>query len=235
MQTTATSAHFLELLNLADREKLIGLGRRVNLPKGGMAFSAGDRVNSLFITLAGRMKVLHTTESGKEVILWFCGAGDVFGLAEVMRSGDREVRAQACSPATLLRIPASTFRQYLLQRPSAALVVIELLALRLRNLGEVLTDVAGENVPDRLLKLLVRLSLGEGHPASPTPPGPSGAAAVEVFVDMKLTHQDMADMIGASRQTVTSTLGGLKRRGIVRVGSDGMYIDGGAVERLSKN
>lgn len=205
---------FFSTLSPKDQQALSELGTKRAFKKYDMVFNVGSPSDEVFILLDGRVKVFELSKEGKEVILWFCFSGELFGLAEVLRRGSREVNAQACSEVRLLSIKQSDFEQYLHQRPALALQVIELLSYRLRELSDVLLNIASDDVTSRVIKLITRLSARYGKPVGNS-----------IYLDIPLTHQEMADMIGTSRQTVTTVLGNLKRKGVLRTEQRTIFIE----------
>ncbi|MFN2348829.1 MAG: Crp/Fnr family transcriptional regulator, partial [Thioalkalivibrio sp.] len=102
----------------------------------------------------------------------------------------------------------------LMDHPETAMRVIELLSCRMRLLGDMLLNLATEEVESRVIKLLIRLAARYGTTQA------NGVCHMELH----LTHQEMADMIGTSRQSVTTVLNMLKRQGLVAVGRHGIEI-----------
>ena len=164
--------------------------------------------NAHFV-LEGRVKIYELTPEGKEIILWFCSPGELFGFAETSLahvSGGQRVNAQACGYTRLLIVKSQEFRQFILNQPSIILPLIQLLGYRLYDIIGVLSDITSADVASRVVRLL--LKLGERY-----------GKTVErgLHLDIPLTHQEMADMIGTSRQTVTTVLGELKRQGMISI------------------
>jgi CRP-like cAMP-binding protein len=195
---------FFSSLSQSHRKTLIKIGSKRCFKKDEMIFHAGSAGDEVYILLNGRVKIFELSEEGKEVILWFCFAGELFGTAEVVKRSHREVNAQAGGSVTVLAIKYREFERFLQQNPLLALKVIELLSYRLRDLSNVLLNLASDDVTSRVVKLLSRLSLRYGKPRDKG-----------IYLDIALTHQEMADMIGTSRQTVTTVLGVLKRNVVI--------------------
>ncbi|WP_455205662.1 Crp/Fnr family transcriptional regulator, partial [Kaarinaea lacus] len=179
---------FLSTISPQDQQSLHRLGTRRVFQKDEMVFNVGSASDDVFILLHGRVKVYELSREGKEVILWFCFPGELFGMAEVLRGGHREVNAQACCQVEVLAIKHADFEAFMHQRPRLALQVIELLSYRLRELSDVLLNMASDDVTSRVIKLITRLSARYGKPHGKG-----------VHLDIPLTHQEMADMIGTSR------------------------------------
>ena len=198
-----------------DREGLFGLGKVQDFAKGQSIFRAGEPSPCVFLLLKGRIKIYQPSTVGKEAILWFCFSGELFGLAEAARGGERVVSAQACDACEVLCIRQEQFTAFLETHPQTSLVIVQLLACRLRVLGDVVINLISDDVRTRILKMALQLSSRCGIPS-----------ARGICLDMTLTHQEIADMIGTTRQTVTTTLGQLEREGLLSVDHHKIHITG---------
>ena len=200
MTTYPPSTNLLASLSPRDRADLFTIGSLVKFEKNALIFREGAPSTYVYVILEGRAKIYELSPQGKEVIMWFCFSGELFGLAEMWRETQRDVYAQACSPVELIRFDRRRFRQYIKGHPVIAMQVIDILAGRLRILSDMLLGLTATNVKVRLIKLLARLFQHYGR-----------HRGGRIYIDIPLTHQEMADMIGCCRQTVTSTLGVLRR------------------------
>ena len=112
-----------------------------------------------------------------------------------------------------------------------AMQVIDLLSCRLRVLGDILTNLATDDASSRIIKLLLRLCARYGRLGSRC--GILGEDRDDrVCLDIPLTHQEIADMLGTSRQTVTTVMGELKRCGVLHMQQRHMHVDPSRLERL---
>lgn len=204
---------FFSQIGKDNQVQLLSLGESRHYNKGEAIFLAGSPGDSVYILLEGRAKIFQLSSEGREVILWFCFPGELFGLAEMLRSGRREVFAQSCCGSDILVIGQNAFTQFLQSCPLASISVIDLLSCRLRELGNVHLNVAVDNVTARVIKLITRLGARYGKRIHD-----------DIYLDIPITHQEMADMIGTSRQTVTEVLGQLRRKGILRVENRSIFI-----------
>jgi CRP/FNR family transcriptional regulator len=206
---------FLGQMSADDHAALLALAEARRFGRQAAIFQAGSPGNNVYILKQGRVKIFALSPLGRQAILWFCFPGEIFGLAEVPRGGRREVYAEACSDSVVLSIRQEAFKAFLLAHPRTAMLVIDLLSCRLRTLGDMLLNLTSDDVTTRVAKLLIRLSARYGK----------RLASEDVCrLDIDLTHQDIADMIGTSRQTVTSVLSELRRRGVVRVENHHIHI-----------
>lgn len=217
-----TPSDFLGNLEEPHRADFARLGECRRCAKHDFVFRSGDPGRHVYVLKEGRAKIFKVSESGKEVILWFCFPGEMFGLAEASRGGSRDVYAQACSELLVQRIAREQFVLFLDARPRVALQVIDLLSCRLRVLGDILTNLATDDAGSRVIKLLLRLCSRYGRLDD----------ASGICLDIPLTHQEMADMLGASRQTVSTVIGELKKRGALEVRKRQLYLKPGRLENL---
>ena len=128
--------------------------------------------------------------------------------------GGRVVNAQACEASAVLTVSQEKFRDYLERHPRVALLSMQVLSSRLRVLGEMFVNLVSDDVGTRVAKLILRLSARYGT-----------RVGKEVFLNIPLTHQEIADMVGTSRQTVTSVLSSLKRQGVLSIDNRRIHIE----------
>jgi len=197
-----------------DLEALLQLGKTKRYAKGAYIFHAGEADSHVYFLSQGRIKIYQLSPLGREIILWFCFSGEIFGLAEITHGGGRVVSAQACENSEVLCIPQDQFHAFLEARPKTALLVMQVLSCRLRVLGDMLVNLASDDVNTRLAKLILRLGARYGT-----------RVGKEIHLSVHLTHQEMADMIGTTRQTITSVLGQLKRQGILSMDNRRILIE----------
>ncbi|MGB5834560.1 MAG: Crp/Fnr family transcriptional regulator [Thiohalocapsa sp.] len=226
-----TPSDFLGNLGESDRDQFFLLGDSRNYVKDAFVFRAGDPGRNMYVLRQGRAKIFKVSLSGKEVILWFCFPGEVFGLAEASRGGSRDVYAQVCTDAVIHRIPRQDFSTFIEERPRVAMQVIDLLSCRLRVLGDMLTNLATDDATSRVIKLLLRMCSRYGrinNGCGLLGESPDGG----ICLDIPLTHQEMSDMLGTSRQTVSTIMSELKKRGVLQTGHRHMHVEPGQLEHI---
>jgi CRP/FNR family cyclic AMP-dependent transcriptional regulator len=197
----------------AERTRLLQIGQTQRFQKTEFVFHAGDATHHVYLLLTGRVKIYQPSTVGKEVILWFCFNGELFGLAEATRGGERVVSAQACDESDILCIRQEHFTDFLLHHPQTALLIVQVLSCRLRVLGDVVINLVSDDVRTRVLKMLMQLGVRCGTPH-----------ALGLRLNLPLTHQEIADMIGTTRQTVTTVLGQLEREAMIKTDRHMIYI-----------
>lgn len=195
---------FLDNLSSSQLEEITHLASSKHFKNREMLLNANPPISNVFIVKSGRVKIYDISDNGKETILWFCFPGEIFGLAELNQTNDRKVYAESCGTTELLTIRSTDFNCFLSKHNEIAIYLIELLSHRLQLLSEQLLNLSSDDVSTRLIKLLNRLSHYYGQPTDR-----------ECRLKIKLTHQEMGDMIGASRQTITSTISDLRKSGFI--------------------
>jgi len=157
---------------------------------------AGDY---MYIIREGRVKVTKLSEDGREKILEFLDAGSFVGEMALLERAPRSASVKTLAPVRLLALSRNDFLSLLRRSPDLGLAVIEVLCSRLRTQNDQASALSFQRVKDRTKGLLQRLAkseTGEGMRSTPT-----------------LTHQQIADMIGTSRETVTRVVKELKQEG----------------------
>lgn len=202
----------LERLDIDARTALRALATPLSLAKNDTLFSSDDPVDTVYLLTRGRVKVYCLAAEGKELILWFCVPGDLFGVAGTA-DDLRGACARACQASEVMAIPRERFREFLLRYPSAALEVLDALSQRVRTLSDTVQNLATTCVTERVASLLQRLD------------GNHRLCDGDVRChDIPLTHQDIADMVGCCRQSVSESLGELKRAGAISCGRSNVRV-----------
>jgi CRP-like cAMP-binding protein len=211
-------ANFLSSLSQQETQDLLKCSRRLVLKPRDHLFRAGDRSNDVYIVAGGCIRLFQVSSTGKETILWFSFPGEIFGMAELWRGSDRQIYAVANEASQVYSIRRSDFTSFLGTHPEAAMKAIGILSARVRTLGHMLVGLASDNVETRIVRLLMRFAAV----SSGTHCGSANEG--ELCVNVRLTHQDIANLIGASRQTVTTTLANLRKRGALRMVNHHIHI-----------
>jgi CRP/FNR family transcriptional regulator/CRP/FNR family cyclic AMP-dependent transcriptional regulator len=160
---------------------------------------AGDY---MYVIREGRVKVTKLSEDGREKILEFLDAGSFFGEMALLDRAPRIASVKTLKPVRLLALSRSDFLNLLRKSPDLALSVIQELCKRLRTVDDQASALSFQRVKDRTKGLLERLARDPHEEGGRVTPG--------------LTHQQMADMIGTSRETVTRVVKELKQEGWLR-------------------
>lgn len=171
----------------------------------------GDPSSNVYLLKKGRVKLANTGASGKEVTFDILEPGEVFGELEVLEGLPRETAAEALDDAMICVIRREDFDRYLETHPNITVKLTKLIGLRLRKIQSRIEDLVFRDVPARLAHLLVELSKSAGV-----------NEREGIRLRAKLTHQEMANLIGCSRETVSTIIGQFRDQGLLHI--DGRTI-----------
>ncbi|MEO0529255.1 MAG: Crp/Fnr family transcriptional regulator [Planctomycetota bacterium] len=177
--------------------------------RGEPVYLPAEAAEAAMVLAEGRVKIGSLTSDGKQTILAFIEPGELFGELEALDGGAREEFAEAAEKSTVVLLPAEALRQLVETDPSLAIGVTKLIGLRRRRVERRLKSLLFRSNRQRLVSLLLELADQYGQPSA-DPPG--------TRIGIKLSHQDMASIIGSTRETVTVVLGELQGEGLLTVG-----------------
>lgn len=202
----------LSLLEPEQRDSLLaGAGQRTCL-RNNVIYSPWDPCDIVYYLVSGSVKIFDVTNDGREIIFRICEPDTLFGLSAVFGGEARLVFAQAQETSKILGIKRQNFERAIAEYPQLSLAVIHMLGRRLRQAHTAIAEFVAGDVRSRLAQILVKFSEASRRA--------DGATVIE----NRLTHQDLANMIGATRTTVTKILNEWKRRGVVEVGHRSILI-----------
>jgi CRP/FNR family transcriptional regulator len=187
--------------------EITAAARGLRKERGQFVYMQGDRADTVYVLKQGRIKLSVLSESGKEFAIDIIQPGEIFGEFALLDESARSNMAQALDDVKMLVFGKRDFTRLLETRVKLAMNYIRLVGERRRRMEKKLSDITAKDVAARVCELLHELS---------TNAAPSASEAVESLVP--LTHQDVASLIGAARQTTTSVLNDLERRGIIALG-----------------
>ncbi len=170
----------------------------------------GDSVVTL---TSGRVKLCHAGPEGKEVILAFIDPGELFGELSLFEPAEREELAIAVEKSSVVLIPRELMQQSMSRYPDLAMGISRLIGLRRQRLERRLKSLLFQPNRDRLIHLLLELLDKYGR-----------KTAEGMLIDIKLSHQDLASIIGSTRETVSATLGELQSEGLVKLGRQRIVV-----------
>ncbi|MCX6461581.1 MAG: Crp/Fnr family transcriptional regulator [Actinobacteria bacterium] len=181
--------------------------------KGDVVFSEGDDGDRLYVVSDGKIKLGHAASDGRETLLAVMGPGDMFGELSLFDPGPRTATATALTDTVLLGLSHQALRPWLTGRPEVAEALLQALAQRVRRTNDNLSELVFSDVPGRVAKAL--LDLGEKFGES---------RADGLFVEHDLTQEELAQLVGASRETVNKALADFVARGWIRLESRSVTI-----------
>lgn len=178
----------------------------LRVPRGEEIFTEGEPGDHMYVILDGKVKLGQTSTDGRESLLAVLGPGEVFGELSLFDPGPRTATATAVTDVVVIGLGHDNLRPWLAGRPEVAESLLQALAQRLRRTNETLADLVFSDVPGRVAKLLLELADKFGQP------GPEG-----VLVHHDLTQEELAQLVGASRETVNKALADFTQRGWIVV------------------
>lgn len=188
---------------------------------GEIVYHMEDPADALYFVRDGMVKVSMYFPNGKEMILGLLGQYDIFGELLLLPSERRPNQAEAVVDTTLIVMPEADFQRLLQQYPRIAMKFIQVMSTRLWQAQQWQAEVGAFDAPGRLANLLVRLSGDFGK---------EGERGIEI--DLNLTQQDLAKMIGATRETVSHCLARLLEYGAVKRRRSPIIVDVAALTRF---
>lgn len=192
---------FTARLSDTERAALFELGRERTYARNARVFHEGEHDNFVVVILDGRIKVVTTSSDGAESLLSVRGSGSLVGELAALDDAPRLASAIVLEPLTARVLTADEFRGFLARHPSAALELARTLIARLRESDRRRVEFGSYDVTGRLAALLLELSGGSYDPKRPT--------------GITLSQQELAGLIGASRESVARALSTLRSRGLV--------------------
>jgi CRP-like cAMP-binding protein len=180
---------------VADRITLREVRRRE------VVYLPGDPGTSIFFVNGGRIKVSKVTRDGKSLTLAYCGPSEIFGETSLIDGGPRTDMAEAMENALLSEISRGDFETLVRQHPELGLAATKLMIARRRDLENKVEALVFRDVTSKLAELLLKLGSEYGVDD-----------ARGTLVALKITHQELANLIGSTRETVSLTLSTFKKK-----------------------
>ena len=187
------------LAKLAEKVELREIRRRQ------VIYLPGDPGTAVFLVNGGRVKVSKVTRDGKELTLSYRVPGEIFGETCLIDGEPREEMAEAMENALVTEIEREVFDELLRTQPSLGYKMTKILAQRRREIEAKIENLVFKDVNSKLAELLLRFSEEYGV-----------EDARGTLVALKITHQEMANLIGSTRETVSLTLAQFKKRGLIQ-------------------
>lgn len=200
------SCSLFEKLNASQLTSLETRARIRTFDRGSTIYIPNDTPETVFLLADGRVRLCSHTPDGKQIILGFIEPGEIFGELSLLDESPYEERAEAVSQATVVLIPAEVVRSLMEVDAKLSLGITKLLGFRRTRIERRLRSLIFRSNRDRVIQLL--LDLCEQY-------GRSSTNGVEIGIP--LSHQDMASIVGTTRESTTLVLGEFQEMGIVRV------------------
>jgi CRP/FNR family cyclic AMP-dependent transcriptional regulator len=178
----------------------------VRLNKGEILFHEGDTGDRLYVVVSGKVKLGRSGSAGRENLLAVLGPGQMFGELSLFDPGPRSTTATAVTNCEIRTLEHEELMGWLTGRPEVAQGLLGQLAARLRRANDVVADLVFSDVPGRVAKQLLELAKRFGDRRDDG-----------VHVHHDLTQEELAQLVGASRETVNKALADFAARGWIRL------------------
>ena len=202
--------HLFSDLAPADTRLLTEHSTTRTYPANAVLINEGDQTDSLYVILEGKAKAFVSDENGKEATLNIMGAGEYFGELALVDDAPRSASVMTMEPTRVMVISKADFKTCLARNPEMAFNLIQALTKQVRSLTDNVKSLALMDVYGRIAHTLLDL-------ASET----DG----KMVIDQKLTHQDIANMVGSSREMVSRILKDLSNGGYISVKNKSITIN----------
>ena len=191
------------------------------LERGDILFREGDQGDTLYVIGEGKVKLGRTSADGRENLIAILGPGEMFGELSLFDPGPRTMTATAVAETQLMGLGNDSLTALVTGRPEVAKALMAALAARLRRTNEHLADLVFTDVPGRVAKALLDLANRFGRPVEDG-----------IMVAHDLTQEELAQLVGASRETVNKALADFATRGWLKLEARAVLLLD--VERLKR-
>jgi CRP/FNR family transcriptional regulator, cyclic AMP receptor protein len=193
----------------------------VHLSRGQTLFSEDQEGDRLYVILEGKIKLTRTAPDGRENLLSVLGPSEMFGELSLFDPRPRTASAIAVTEGRLAALSHSDLWPFLKGHPEIGIYLLRALAQRLRRTNEIMADLVFTDVPGRVAKALLDLAERFGQPTE-----------TGLHVHHDLTQEELAQLVGASRETVNKALADFAQRGWLRIEARAVQVLD--IERLRK-
>jgi CRP/FNR family cyclic AMP-dependent transcriptional regulator len=206
---TLKAVPFFSLLNDRELDVIRVVSTEKSFPKNAVVLTEGEMGDSLYMIQSGKVKVFIGDEDGREIILKIMGPGSFFGEMSMIDKQPRSASVTTLEPSTVQVLTHSMFEKCVEQAPRIGTVVMQILAHRVREADRKIGTLALMDVYGRVASTLLELAVMQDG---------------KLMVSERLSQQDLANMVGASREMVNRILKDLSERGFISIESKAITI-----------
>jgi CRP-like cAMP-binding protein len=210
-------------LNEAALKKLEGLLVEKHYAKNSIILSQEEPGDALYVVLSGKVKAVLLGKSGREIILSYFKPGEFFGEMALLDNRPRSANAIAVEDAKLLMLNRDAFRQHILQHPETGMRVMSELCNRIRRADEIIGNLTLLDVYGRVARYLIDLAEREGKRVDDS-----------YIIEGRPTQQEIADSIGTSRETVSRIFSEFKKRGVLKMAGNRLYLKHAFLQEIDR-
>jgi CRP/FNR family transcriptional regulator len=205
-------------------DALIGQGTLRHYDHGATISDPEHRPEKTFVCTAGTLKVTKLLASGREILITILQSGSLWSDRAILNGYWKEIFIEALEPSDVYAIDNAVFEAYLRAQPERLTGFMQRISEQVSDALTLLDDFRGRDVASRLARVLVKFSQQYGVQTE-----------TGVRIDLPVTHQDLANMIGTARETVSRNMARFRQKGYVRDASTGQQLellDLGSLEAL---
>ncbi|MGF7185102.1 CRP/FNR family transcriptional regulator [Desulfitispora alkaliphila] len=166
----------------------------------------GEPADYFYFVLEGKVKLSKLSEDGQEKIVLIIGCEEFFGEVSALDGGEQPLIAETLVSCKVAMLPIQCLREILEDTPRMALIIMDAMAKRMRQSYRQIKNLAMKNTQSRLASRLFKLSRDYGKKDGDV-----------INIELQLTHQELASLVGTSRETVSRTLSGLEKENIISI------------------
>ncbi|MCD4785705.1 MAG: Crp/Fnr family transcriptional regulator [Candidatus Eremiobacteraeota bacterium] len=205
-ETLIRDIPFLNDIPVEAKDLLVSRSQSVKFSPKQIIYYQEDPNNNFYIILKGQAKISKYNAEGKEITVEILGKGDMFGYASLIENKCSESTVTTLTSSIMLILNGRDFLSLLSDFPTVIHFILKNACLRLRNAYQHIENISSTNVQKRVIRILLELGRQEGE-----------YEGRKLVYNTKLTHQELANLAGTSRETVTRILTFLKKNGYITV------------------
>ena len=205
--------NLFETMGMEEMESISQMVAENQITKKQPVYMEGDPSENLYFLKKGRVKITRIDESGKEFTLTLMEPGEIFGEMGMFDDAPRETTAVALEDSLICTMRRGDFEKLMENKPELSFKLNKLMGLRLRRIENRIQELLFRDVPSRLASLILRLL--DQH---------SREMRDGVRINIKLSQQEIANLIGATREMTSSVINSFKKDGLISIESKYIYI-----------
>ncbi|MBC8186534.1 Crp/Fnr family transcriptional regulator [candidate division KSB1 bacterium] len=205
--------NLFETMGMEEMESISQMVAENQITKKQPVYLEGDPSENLYFLKKGRVKITRIDESGKEFTLTLMEPGEIFGEMGMFDDAPRETTAVALEDSLICTMRRGDFEKLMENKPELSFKLNKLMGLRLRRIENRIQELLFRDVPSRLASLILRLL--DQH---------SREMRDGVRINIKLSQQEIANLIGATREMTSSVINSFKKDGLISIESKYIYI-----------
>lgn len=193
-------------LSKPELDKVAAIAQERTIPKKKIIYTPEDKSEAMFILKKGRVRIFKLSAEGKMITLAILKDKDIFGAMSLIKGGASKAYAETLDDSYICAIRQEDFHNLIKEIPEIALGMVEKINQKLKEAEDRIEDLVFRDVPGRIASVLLKLSEQFGKDSS-----------AGTMISFKITHQELADMVGTTRETATVILNELKEDEVLKI------------------